>query len=251
MSFGKSGGTSVTTPELTPEQRQQIQAQNEFFTQTIAPTYQGAVRGATDIYNQAAPGVTNAAQNLAGTASQVGQTAGETGESALRTGISGLQSLFAPDYERQQLNAAMAPAQAQYEQNLVNQQAQFGGTGNLGSARQALAQTQLAGQTQSAQASTAANILSQIAGQRAGVGSTLAQLGQSGLGQSLGAAGQTVTASMVPQDLYNKYASVIFGTPSASYALGPVGTNTSTTGYQAGFGGSYGSPQSGIKFPGT
>jgi hypothetical protein len=52
MSFGKSsgGGTSYTTPELTPEQRQQIAAQTEFFTGTIAPTYKQAVGGATDLY---------------------------------------------------------------------------------------------------------------------------------------------------------------------------------------------------------
>jgi len=248
MSFGKSGGTTVTTPQLTDEQRQQIQAQNQFFTGTIAPTYQGAVRGATDIYNQASPGVTNAAQNLAGTASQVGQTAGETGESALRTGVSGLESLFSPQYAQEQLNAAMAPAQAQYEQNLTNQAVQFGGAGNLGSARQALAQTQLAGQTQSAQAATAAGILRDISAQRAAAASNLASIGQSGLGQALGAAGQGVTASMVPQDLYNKYASVIFGTPSASYALGPVGENRSTTGYNFGVGGANGSAPFGIKF---
>jgi hypothetical protein len=229
MSFGKGGGTNVTTPQLTDEQRQQIQAQNEFFTGTIAPTYQGAVRGATDLYNQAAPGVTNAAQNLAGTASQVGQTAGETGESALRTGVSGLQSLFSPEYAQEQLNAAMAPAQAQYQQNLAAQQAQFGGSGNLGSARQALAGQQLAGQTQSAQAATAANILRDISAQRAGVGAQLAQIGQSGLGQALGAAGTGLTAAGAPQDLYNKYASVIFGTPSASYGLGPTGTSSTSS----------------------
>jgi len=234
MSFGKGGGTSVTTPELTPEQRQQIQAQNEFFTGTIAPTYQGAVKGATELYNQGAPGVTNAAQNLAGAASQAQQTLGETGESALRTGISGLESLFSPDYAQQQLNAAMAPAQAQYEQNLQNQQAQFGGAGNLGSARQALAGQQLAGQTQSAQAATAASILKDISAQRAGVGTTLAQLGQGGIGQGLGAAGQQVSAAMSPQQLYNQYASVIFGTPSQSYGLGPTGSSTSSSNYNMG-----------------
>ena len=234
MSFGKSGGTSYTTPELTPEQRAQIQAQNEFFTGTIAPTYQGAVRGATDLYNLGAPGVTRAAQNLAGAAGAAGESLGATGESALRTGITGLQSLFGPDYERQQLSAAMAPAQMQYEQNLANQRAQFGGMGNLGSARQALAERQLAGSTQATQAATAANILKDIAGQRAGVGSTLAQLGQAGLGQALGAQAQGVAAAMTPQQLYNQYASVIFGTPSASYALGPYGQSGQTTGYNAG-----------------
>jgi len=229
MSFGKSGGTNVTTPQLSPEQRSQIQAQNEFFTETIAPTYQGAVKGATELYNAGSPGVTNAAQNLAGAASQAQQSLGETGESALRTGITGLESLFSPEYAQEQLNAAMAPAQAQYQQNLINQQAQFGGTGNLGSARQALAERQLAGQTQSAQAATAANILKDISAQRAGVGTTLAQLGQGGIGQALGAAGQQVSAAMTPQQLYNQYASVIFGTPSASYNPDFRGTQGSTT----------------------
>ena len=220
MSFGKGGSTTYTTPELTPEQRAQIQAQNEFFTGTIAPTYQGAVRGATDLYNLSAPGVTNAAQNLAGTASQVGQTLGETGESAVRTGISGLQSLFAPEYERQQLEAAMAPAQMQYQKNLQDLSAQFGGSGNLGSARNALAAQSLAGQTQATQAATAANILRDINAQRLQAGQSLAQLGGGQLGQALGAAGQTVTAAMQPQELYNKYASVIFGTPAPSYEIG-------------------------------
>ena len=234
MSFGKGGSTTYTTPELTPEQRAQINAQNQFFTGTIAPTYQGAVSGATDIYNQAAPGVTNAAQNLAGTAGQVQNTAGSVGESALRTGVAGLESLFSPDYEKQQLDAAMAPAQMQYQQNLANQKAQFGGTGNLGSAREALAGTQLAGQTQATQAATAANILRDINTQRASVGSNLAQIGSGGLSQALGAAGTGVSAAMTPQQLYNQYASVIFGTPTASYGLGPTGTNSQTSNYGIG-----------------
>jgi hypothetical protein len=229
MSFGKGGGTTVQTPEMTPEQRAQIQAQTEFFTGTVAPTYKGAVRGATDLYNQGSAGVTNAAQNLAGAASQAQQSLGETGESALRTGITGLQSLFSPQYAQEQLNAAMAPAQAQYEQNLASQAAQFGGTGNLGSARQALAGQQLAGQTQSAQAATAANILRDISAQRLTAGQNLAQLGQGGIGQALGAAGQQVSAAMTPQQLYNQYASVIFGTPAASYNPDFRGTQGSTT----------------------
>jgi hypothetical protein len=234
MSFGKSGGTQVTTPELTPEQRQQIDAQNRFFTETIAPTYQQAVKGATSLYESGAPGVNMAAQNLAGYGRQAQQALGETGESALRTGVSGLQSLFTPEYERNQITAALAPAQAQYQQNLANQQAQFGGTGNLGSARQALAGQQLAGQNASMQASTAAQVQRDIAAQRAGVGSTLAQLGQGGLGQGLGAAGQVVGASMTDQDFFNKYASVLYGVPSSSYNLGPVGENKSGSSYNFG-----------------
>ena len=227
MSFGKS--SSTTTPTLTEEQKAQIKAQTDFFTGTIAPTYTGAVTGATDVYNQNIGGVTNAAQNLAGTAQQAQQSLGETGESALRTGIGGLQSLFNPDYEANQIQAALAPAQSQYQQNMAAQQAQFGGTGNLGSARQALAGQQLAGQNQALQAKTAADIQAQVAAQRMGVGTTLAQLGQGGIGQALGAAGQQVSASMTPQQLYNQYASVIFGTPASSYNPDFRGTQSSTT----------------------
>ena len=231
MSFGKSGGTTYTTPELTPEQRQQIQAQNELFTGTIAPNIRGAVQGATNLYQSNAPGVLNAAQNLAGTASQAGLTLGETGENALRTGITGLETLFGKDYERQQLEAAMAPAQMQYQKNLQDLSAQFGGAGGLGSARNALAAQQLAGSTQAAQAATAANILKDINAQRLQAGSTLAQLGQGGLGQAIGAAGQGITAAMTPQDYFNKYLAGPYGAPTASYALGPYGSTTTKSGY--------------------
>lgn len=229
MSAGKGGGTTVTTQQLTPEQRAMIGAQTNFFTGTIAPAYQQAVGGARDIYNLSAPGVTYAGQNLAGVAGQAQEALGSTGESALRTGISGLQNLFGADYEQQQMAAAMVPAQQQYMANLANQRAAFGGAGQLGSARQALADTALAGQTQAAQMAAAAGISRDIAQQRAAVGQSLAGLGQGGLGQAIGAAGQQVSAAMTPQDLYNRYASVIFGTPATSYSPNFAGTQGSTT----------------------
>ena len=228
MSFGKGGGTTIQTPEMTPEQRAQVQAQNEFFTGTVAPTYQTAVRGATDLYNKSAGGVTNAAQNLAGTAGQAQTILGQTGESALNTGITGLENLFGTDYENQQLQAALQPAEAQYQQNLAGLNAGFGGAGQIGSARQALAQTQLAGMTQASQQQAAANIENQIAQQRLSAANSLAGLGQSGLGQAIGAAGQQVTAAQTPQDYYNKYASIIFGTPASSYTGNFSGTQGST-----------------------
>jgi hypothetical protein len=234
MSFGKGGSTTYTTPELTPEQRAQIQAQNEFFTGTIAPTYKQAVGGATDLYNRSAPGLTQAAQNLAGTANQTQNVLGTTGESAVKTGISGLENLFTPEYEQQQLQAVMAPAQAQYQQNLASQMNQFGGAGQLGSARSALAQTQLAGTAAAQQQAAAAQVENQIAQQRLAAGQALTGAGQTQLGQALGAAQTGVTAAMTPQQLYNQYASVIFGTPGSSYGLGPVGSTATTN--QSSFG---------------
>jgi hypothetical protein len=226
MSFGKS--SSTTTPTLTQEQKDQIAAQTGFFTGTIAPTYKEAVTGATDLYNQNREGVLNASQQQGSIASQAAKTLGETGESALRQGVTGMESLFTPDYEANQISAALAPAQAQYAQNIANQKAQFGGAGELGSAREALAGAQTAGSTMATQAATTAQVQKDIAAQRAGVASNLAQIGQGGIGQGLSAAGTQVTAAMTPQDLYNKYASVIFGTPSASYNPNFSGTQGAT-----------------------
>lgn len=217
MSAGKSGGTTIQTAELSPEQRAQIGAQTNFFTSTIAPAYQQAVGGARDIYNQSAQGYNYAAQNLAGVAGQAQETLGGTGETALRTGISGLQSLFDPNYEAQQIQAAITPAQQQYVSNLANQRASFGGAGSIGSARQALADTALAGQTQALQQQAAAGVARDVAQQRAQAASQLAALGQGGLGQAIGAAQTGVSAAGQPLDLYNRYASVIFGTPAQSW----------------------------------
>jgi len=226
MSFGKGSQTMTTT--LTPEQKEMLKAQTGFFTDTIKPTYESAVKGATDVYNTSIGGVTNAAQNAAGIASQAGKTFGETGESALRTGISGLQNLFTPEYEARQLQSALAPAQQQYQQNIAAQGAQFGGAGQMGSARQALAGQALAGQNQALQAKTAADVENQIAMQRLMAGQSLIGAGQTGLTGAQASAGNVITAAMTPQQLYNQYSSVIFGTPGGSYSPNFQGTQGGT-----------------------
>ena len=227
MSFGK--GSSTTIPTLSKEQNEMIKAQTGFFTNTIQPSYETAVKGATDIYNQSAGGVNAAAQNLAGTAAQAQNVLGSTGESALRTGIQGLENLYSPDYEANQIKAAMAPAQAQYQQNLAGQGAQFGGAGQMGSARQALAGQQLAGQTQALQAKTAADIQNQIAGQRLIAGQGLIGAGQTGMTGAQSAAQNILAASQTPQQLYNQYANILFGTPSQSWNPNFAGTQGSQT----------------------
>ena len=229
MSTGKSSGSSTYIPTLSPQQNAQIAAQTGLFTSQIAPSYATAVSGATDLYNLTAPGVTAAAQNLAGTAGQAQNVLGSTGESALTTGINALQNIASPEYQQAQLNAALMPGQAQYAQNIAAQGAQFGGAGQIGSARQALAQRQTAGSAMAQQQQAAAGVLQNIAGQQLAAGGQLSQLGQAGLTGAQTAAGQQLTASMAPQALYNQYASVLFGTPSASYNPNFAGTQGGTT----------------------
>jgi len=227
MDFSTS--STSTAPVTTEEQKAAIRAQTAMLTGTIIPSYTQAVGGATNIYNQNAGGVLNAAQNQAGTARQAQELLGSTGESALRTGISGLQSVFDPAYAQQQIAAAMGPAQAQYMQNLEMQNRSMGGAGMLGSARQAIADRALAGQNQANQQQLAAQVANNVMGQRLSAANQLASYGQGGIGQALGAAGNAVSASMVPQQLYNQYASVLFGTPAASYQPDFRGTQGSTT----------------------
>jgi len=182
------------------------------------------------------PGYERAAQDYGRTAGQAGMALGETGESALRTGVSGLENLFGKNYEQNQIQAALAPAQSQYMQNIAQQNAQFGGAGGLGSARQALAGRQAAGANQALQAQTAAGVSNQIANQRAAAASQLAQLGQGGLGQAQNAYAARLNAAGAPQDLFNKYGTLAFGTPQASYTqIGPYGNQTNTQGSNFGF----------------
>jgi hypothetical protein len=214
-----------------------LKAQTGLFTNTVGPAYQAAVGGATNLYNQEAGGVTAAAQNLAGTANQAQNVLGSTGQSALQTGITGLENMFTPGYEQQQLQAALQPAQAQYQQNIANLNNQFGGAGEIGSARQALAQQQTAGMTQAAQANAAAQVEANLSQQRAAAANSLVGAGQAGLQGAQGAAQNVVNAAMTPQQLYNQYASVLFGLPQNTVNPNFAGTQaTKTTSSQNNFG---------------
>jgi hypothetical protein len=229
--FGSTGSTTnvtntTATPTLTPEQQRMIGAQTDFFTGTIAPTYENAVGGATNVYNNTAPSVQGAAQNYSQIAGQAQNVLGQTGESALRSGISGLQNINSPEYISQQLAAVLNPAQAQYEQNMANQGMMFGGAGQIGSQRQAIADRQLAGQNQAIQQQGAAQVMNQLNAQQLAANQALAGYGQQGLTGAQAAGANQINAAMSPQDLYNKYSSVIFGTPAASYSPNFAGTQT-------------------------
>jgi len=229
MSLGKSGGTQTVIPTLSPEQNAMIAAQTGLYTGTVGPSIQNAVNGGTQMYNASAPGVNYAAQNLAGTAAQAQQELGATGNSALNTGIAGLENLYTPQYEAQQLQAALQPGEAQYAQNIAQQNAQFGGAGQLGSAREALAEAQTAGSAQAAQMQAAAQVENNIAQQRSAAANQLIGAGQTGISGAQAAAQNQIAAAMTPQQLYNQYASILYGTPQASYNPNFSGTQGSQT----------------------
>lgn len=227
---GLFGDTKETSVQQLPDQLKDIENTNKFKTDVMMPTWTNYMKNAQAGYDQALPGMSRAAQGLSGYAGQVGQTLGETGESAARTGISGLSQFFDPSYGQEQFAAAMAPIQGQYQQNLAAQGANFGGAGNLGSARQALAGQQLAGANQSAQMQAAAQVMNNLNNQRLQAGQSLGQLGGNYLGQGLNAMSTRLGAAERPMDWQTTLGKQLGLTPSQLYTPQyPGQQSTSTT----------------------
>lgn len=198
-------------------QLQDIENTNKFKTDVITPAWKDYMGDVNRSYNENLPGMTKAAQGLGNYAGQVGQTLGETGESAARVGVSGLSQFFDPKYGQEQFAAAMNPIQAQYMQNMANQGAQFGGAGNLGSSRQALAGAQAAGANQAAQMQAAAQVMNNLNNQRLQAGSQLGQLGGNYLSQGLQAKGTQLGAAERPMDWMSQRGKMLGLTPSQLY----------------------------------
>jgi len=218
-----------TSVNYLPEQIKDIQDTNKFKSDVIMPAWKDYMGDVNKTYEQNLPGMSRAAQGLGNYAGQVGQTFGETGESAARTGISGLSQFFDPKYGQEQFAAAMSPIQSQYMQNMANQGAQFGGAGNLGSSRQALAGAQAAGANQSAQMQAAANVMNNLNNQRLQAGSQLGQLGQGYLNSGLAAKGTQLGAAERPMDWQAQRGKMLGMTPSQLYTPQYPGQNATTT----------------------
>jgi len=215
------GPTTTKTVEIPATQLKDMEVSQKFRTDVALPYFQKGMGQLDTMFDVNQPGMLKAAQNVAGTAGQVQETTGGVGESALRTGVTGLQSLFDPGYEQNQVMRALAPAQAQYQQNVTNQRMNFGGSGNLGSARQALADRKLAGQNQSLMANTAAQVQANIANQRAQVGNQLAQIGYGGMDRALAAAQAKQAAAYAPMEQFGKYLGLKQQTVPASFYTPP------------------------------
>jgi hypothetical protein len=224
MGGGKSSGNQTTTVQMTPEQQETIRIQNAALKNTFLPAYQNTVTGATDVYNKVAPAATTAANNASNIAGKTGSLQGVTGAGALTSGVKGLQSLFDPNYEQGQIQAALQSGR-ESGRELVNQQvASYGGAGGLGSARAALASENLAGLQEQRQATAAAEAQARVQANKAAAAQQLAAIGGTGLSAANQAAASQVGYAGVPQDIYQKYASVVFGTPQASTTPNYAGT---------------------------
>jgi len=228
--MGSSKGSSTSTPVVTEEQKDLLRAQTGFLTGTAFPTYQSTIGKAGDVYGQTAPAAINAANQASNVAEQTGGLQQAAGSAGLLGGMSGLASLFGPQYKEQQVQGALQAGREATREQLGQQNAMYGGAGGLGSARMALADTNLRQLGEQRQATAAAAAAAGVEANRAAAANQLATLGQQGLGAANQAAAARIGYAQTPQDVLAKYASVIYGTPQASTTpnfAGTQGTQTS------------------------
>ena len=224
MGGGKSSGKQETTVQMTPEQKDLLATQTEFLKNTALPAYKETVGGAKDIYGNVAPAVAGAAgqaMNLAGRTSALQEA---QGGSAYQTGLSGLKALFDPQYKEQQIQASLQAGRESARESQLGQNAMYGGAGGLGSSRMALADRNMASLNAQRQATAAAAASAGVEANRATAAQQLANFGQQGLTAAQQAAASRVGLAGAPQDIYNKYASVVYGIPQANTT--PVFTGT-------------------------
>ena len=204
MGGGKSSGGGTTTVQMSPEQEKQLAAQTQFETGTLFPTYSNTLSGAQQAYNTAISPTVQAANTAMGV-NAANVNANETaGLAGLGTGMTNLAQLFSPQYEQQQVQGALEPAMEEAMQANAANSASWGGAGQMGSARDALAQANLNSLNTQRMGNVAANVESGIEANRASAANSLIGAGQTALTNAQNAAAGNVSLAQTPQDIYNK-----------------------------------------------
>jgi hypothetical protein len=228
MGMGKGSSSGNQQVQLTPEQTRLLGAQTDFLTGTAFPAYQNTVGMAKEAYNQAAPASDVAAQQASQIAAGTGALQGAGGAQAYGTGLQGMASLFGPQYQQNQVQAALQAGRETSREALGQQNAMYGGAGGLGSARQALADTNLSSLNAQRQATAAAGAQAQVQQNQLQAAQGLTQAGQAGLVAANQAAAARIGYAQTPQDVLAKYASVVFGVPQANTTPNFAGTQSTT-----------------------
>ena len=232
--MGGGKGSSSSQVQISPEQQKALAAQTEALTGTFLPAYKKTLGMADTAFDQTNPAAITAANTAMGVSGRAGALQEATGSAGLTTGMEGLKSLFDPQYEEQQVQAALQAGRESARESQAGQNAMYGAAGGLGGARMALADKNMADLNAQRQATAAAAARAGVQANKATVANQLATLGQSQLGAAQTSAAGRVALAQTPQDVLAKYASVIYGTPQASTTpnfAGTQGQKTSSKGF--------------------
>jgi hypothetical protein len=233
MGFGK--GSSSSAPVVTEEQKELLRAQTGFLTETALPQYQKTIGGAEERMGLAQPFVNEAALDVFKRSGETARGATSEAGNLIVGGRQTLQSLFDPQYEQNQIQAALQTGREAARESQLGQNAMYGAAGGLGSSRMALADRNLSSLNAQRQATAAAGAQAQVQANRMGAARTGLESGQSLGTLGMNAGQQQITSAGAPMDLYSKYASIVYGTPQASTTPSFQGTQGQRTGSK-GFG---------------
>lgn len=234
--MGKSSGSSTTTVQMPEEQKRLLSEQTKFLSETAFPTYQKTIGQAGDVYGKVSPAVEQATNTALGVTGRTGAAQEMGGMGGLATGMTGLAKLFDPQYEQEQVNAALQAGRESARESQLGQNAMYGGAGGLGSSRMALADANLASLNAQRQATAAASARAGVQANKAAAANQLATIGSGLLTSASQTAAGRAAIAQSPQDAFAKYAQVVFGTPQASTTPNFQGTQgTSTSGSSKGF----------------
>lgn len=229
MGGGKSSGAQTTTVQLTPEQRDTLAIQNKALKETFLPAYERTIGGAADVYGRTSGALDKVSQTAMDVSGRTGALQEAAGAGGLLTGMAGLQSLFDPNYEKGQIQAALQAGRESARESQAGQNAMYGAAGGLGSSRMALADKNLSSLNAQRQATAAAEAQARVQANKAAAAQQLGTMGQNLLTGAQTAAGQRLGYAQAPQDLYSKYASVVFGVPQGQTTPNYTGTQGTTS----------------------
>jgi len=232
MGFGKGSGT--TSVQMTPEQTELLKAQTGALKETFLPAYKETIGGAQERLGLSQPYVNEAAKAAYAQAGDVSKMGVKAGAEAYGSGLSQLGKLFDPNYEQNQIQAALQTGREAARESQAGQNAMYGAAGGLGSSRMALADRNLSSLNAQRQATAAAGAQAQVQQNRMAAANSMLGAGQNLANLGLGAATQQITSASAPMDAYAKYASIIYGTPQASTTAnfaGTQGQKTSSKGF--------------------
>lgn len=249
-------GTTTSTAQLTPEQQRLLAEQTAAYTGTILPGQLKAFGGAEDVYRGVRDktagaltgadkafdqgvdfmsmigrrGMTEGFGGLADTAStQLG-----FGRDQQQFGADQMKALYTPEYKRAHIEASLLPAMETARDLSTQQAMSYGGAGQMGSYRQALADANLESLNTQRLAAAAQQAAADVENRRMQAAGALMSTGQTAMGQgqqaftSMLGAGTTgitgaqesamgkVDASSIPQDQYSAYLAQLYGIPQSS-----------------------------------
>lgn len=232
-SQGQSSGS--TTPVLTQNQQQVLDAQTQAILNNFLPAYRNATDTATGVYNASSPYLNNAALQGYNTSLGIQNSFLTPGANAMSSAADNLTNLTSPDYFNQLLSGALGSVADTNREALNTNNAQYGGAGELGSARSYLANSNIASLNNARTASAVSNALSNFTGQAIQGAGALGNLGQGAVNTATTAGQNAVNFANAPTNLASAYASILYGLPASATPnfSNTQGSTTSSSGKQS------------------